>query len=97
MPRQSKPGQKTVKQTKRQSQQSQCDRGKLLRRRKVAERIDTSEEYVRLANDPNSPYYIPDFPVPIRIGKNIVAYVEAELLDWISKCERVEKRIGGDV
>jgi len=84
-----------VKQRKSHEPVTHIDPGKLLRRKIVAERLGTSEEYVRLVNDPNSAYYIPTFPLPIRIGKNAVAYIEAEILDWIAQCERANKRSEG--
>ena len=42
----------------------------------------------RLCNDPRSPYYDPDFPKPIRLGKRAVGWRESEVIAWLESRER---------
>lgn len=59
---------------------------KLLRRKEAASRVGFHPVHVmRKANDPGD-----DFPRPVRIGPNAVAFVEDEIEAWIKR--RVAER-----
>jgi len=54
----------------------------LLRKLVAAERVGWHPEHMmRVATDPD--YAHLDFPKPVRLGKNSVAFVEAEIDAWI--------------
>lgn len=57
---------------------------RLLRRRDVEALIAKSRSWIYSVIDPKSRYYDPDFPKPIRLGGNSVAWVETEIQAWVS-------------
>jgi Predicted transcriptional regulator len=46
--------------------------------------------YVKL--DEKSPYYDPTFPKPITLGARSIAWVEAELQEWIASCVTASRK-----
>lgn len=62
---------------------------KLLKKKQVCEMTSYSRAHIdRLSNDPE--YRHMGFPKPIRLGQSRVAYVEEEIISWIS--DRVAQR-----
>lgn len=62
---------------------------RLLRRHQLEERIALSCSSIYARLDPNSPYYDPDFPRPIKLGngcgrRSAVAWVEDEVNSYIA-------------
>ena len=42
-----------------------------------------------------SPYYIPDFPRPIRIGKRSILWLEEEVFEYMAKLAKFRDNPGG--
>ena len=57
---------------------------RLLRRKQVEQAIGLSRSTIYARLDKNSPHYDPTFPRPISLGSMSVAWVEAEIFQWIA-------------
>jgi prophage regulatory protein len=57
---------------------------RLLRRKQVEQAIGLSRSTIYARLDKNSPHYDPTFPRPITLGSMSVAWVEAEIQNWIA-------------
>lgn len=57
---------------------------RLLRRKQVEQAIGLSRSTIYARLDKNSPHYDPTFPSPISLGSMSVAWVEAEINEWIA-------------
>jgi len=45
--------------------------------------LGRSRSWIYSVIDPKSTYFIPDFPQPIRLGGNSIAWIQTEVLDWV--------------
>jgi len=64
----------------------------ILRRPAVESTTGLSRSAIYDRINPNSPYYDPTFPTPIRLGGNSVGWLESEISDWInSRIEAIRK------
>lgn len=57
---------------------------RLLRRKQVEQAIGLSRSTIYARLDPKSPQYDPTFPKPITLGSMSVAWIEAEIQNWIA-------------
>ena len=57
---------------------------RLLRRKQVEQAIGLSRSTIYARLDKNSPHYDPRFPRPISLGSMSVAWVEAEVQEYIA-------------
>ncbi len=57
---------------------------RLLRRKQVEQAIGLSRSTIYARLDSKSPHYDPDFPKPIKIGATSIAFVEAEVQEYIA-------------
>lgn len=58
----------------------------MLRIKQVVERTGLSRSTIYSKIDPKSAHYDPSFPRQVRLGNGAVAWVEAEIDDWLRKC-----------
>lgn len=57
---------------------------RLLRRKQVEQSLGLSRSTIYARLDPKSRHYDPDFPKPIKLGSTSIAWVEAEVQDFIA-------------
>jgi len=57
---------------------------RLLRRKQVEQSLGISRSTIYARLDPKSRQYDPDFPTPIKRGVTSIAWVEAEVQDYIA-------------
>ena len=64
----------------------------------MTHRVIRRPEVETLTGIPRSTLYAKiatgDFPVPIKIGQRSVGWLETEVNDWLSKCQRSTPRLG---
>ena len=64
----------------------------------MSNRVIRRPEVQTLTGIPRSTLYAKiatgDFPAPIKIGQRSVGWLEAEVNDWLSKCQRSTPRLG---
>ncbi len=69
---------------------------RLLRRKQVEQVIGLSRSTIYARLDKKSPHYDPDFPRPISLGAMSVAWVEAEIQDYIAhRIADSRQKVGG--
>ena len=56
----------------------------LLGRKQVEQSLGLSRSTIYARLDPNSRHYDPDFPKPIKLGATSIAFVEAEVQEYIA-------------
>ncbi len=59
----------------------------LLRLPEVAQRIGWSGSTIYSWISPASPYYRPEFPLPLKVGKS-VRWLSSAIDDWVAHCVR---------
>ncbi len=57
---------------------------RLLRRKQLEHAIGLSRSTIYARLDPNSRHYDPAFPKPIKLGTTSIAFVEAEVQEYIA-------------
>jgi prophage regulatory protein len=57
---------------------------RLLRRTKLEQKIGLSRSTIYARLDKKSPHYDPTFPLPIILGVASIAWVEAEIENWVA-------------
>ena len=68
-----------------QTQQGATAQHRLLRRKQVEQILGLSRSTIYCRMDKKSPHYDPAFPLPISLGKTSVAWVEAEVQEYIAR------------
>ena len=68
---------------------------RLIRRKQLSQVIGLSRSTIYARLDKKSKYYDGTFPAPVKLGSMSVAWVEAEIQDWINN--RIDaSRKGGE-
>lgn len=68
---------------------------RLLRRKQVEQSLGLSRSTIYARLDPKSRHYDPDFPRPIKLSATSIAFVEAEVQDYIAKRIAASRTEGG--
>ncbi len=68
---------------------------RLLRRKQVEQAIGLSRSTIYARLDPKSPHYDSTFPRPISLGSMSVAWVEAEIQNWIAARITASRKTAG--
>jgi prophage regulatory protein len=68
---------------------------RLLRRKQVEQAIGLSRSTIYARLDKHSPHYDPTFPKPITLGSTSVAWIEAEIQQWIASRIAVSRKTAG--
>lgn len=65
----------------------------------MTNRVIRRPEVEALTGIPRSTLYAKiasgDFPAPIKIGQRAVGWLESEVHEWLSSCQRSTKKLGG--
>lgn len=69
--------------------QVQSQYKRIMRKPELKDKTGLSNGTLHNKQNPQSPYYDPDFPQPVRLGANAVGWYEDEIDAWLASRPRV--------